>query len=208
MEIGSVMSYRAHDKLKMRLMTALTYPAPPGYNKVGYVQVKEADAMFWELLAQRSREGIRTKMAAGFFLDGEVDHVLVDPRFTMLLTPLPKPVGAPRRERSRSRRGGGKGEKAKKDKGKGKGKQDKGKQDKGKVKGKGKEGKKRGALIVPAELLPGGVAQTADGDPICFGYNTAAGCEHADDGQRCGRGWHICAFDGCHEVHPYCEHHK
>ena len=68
LEIGSVMSYKAHDKLNMMLMTALTYPAPLGYTKIGYMQIKEADAMFWELLAQRSREGIRTRVSNGCFL--------------------------------------------------------------------------------------------------------------------------------------------
>ena len=57
LEVGCVMSYSAHDKLKQRLMTSLTYAPPPGYNKVGYAQVKEADAMFWDLLAQRARGG-------------------------------------------------------------------------------------------------------------------------------------------------------
>ena len=81
----------------------------PGYDKIGYVQVKEAEAMFWDILAQRTLDGIRQKVEHGFVLDTHVDAVLSDVRFSMLLAPLPKPVGAPRRERSRSR--GRKGDK-------------------------------------------------------------------------------------------------
>ena len=76
LEVGCVMSYSAHDKLKQRLMTSLTYAPPPGYNKIGCVQVKEADAMFWEILAQRARDGIMRNVEHGFVLDTHVDAVL------------------------------------------------------------------------------------------------------------------------------------
>ena len=54
--------------------------------------------MAFELLAEATRKGIRGTTEAGTVLDSKIDAVLVDPNFTMLITPLPLAVG---RQRSR-----------------------------------------------------------------------------------------------------------
>ena len=61
--------------------------------------------MALELLAEKTRAGIKSS-AGGFVLDAHMDAVLADPRFAMLLVPMPKAVG---RDRSRSRRQRGPG---------------------------------------------------------------------------------------------------
>ena len=59
---------------------------------------------------------------------------------------------------------------------------------------------------MPRELLPNGVGMTDENDAICFGYNCRKGCAEANDNEECKRGWHICAWKGCHEAHPYYKH--
>ena len=66
-----------------------------------------------------------------------------------------------------------------------------------KGKGKGRKGK---APPMPAELR-NKWHRTANGDLLCFGYNTAKGCDQARDGERCTRGWHLCAEPKCLQTH-------
>ena len=72
-----------------------------------------------------------------------------------------------------------------KGRGKGKGKND----DKGKGKGK-RRGQKGGAAVPPAfGGLPG---TTPAGASLCYNFNLAVGCPHAQKGEQCHRGWHLC----------------
>ena len=48
-------------------MQALTYPPPPGYNKVGLQQIKEADQTFFDLLARKAQGGLKKPVEHGFF---------------------------------------------------------------------------------------------------------------------------------------------
>ena len=66
------------------------------------------------------------------------------------------------------------------------------------------EGKGRGPNM-PAELQ-GMAARTASGQNICFGYNTARGCNNADHGKACVRGLHVCCVPGCFNPHPMSKH--
>ena len=54
-------------------------------------------------------------------------------------------------------------------------------------------------------MLAGKCRQTAAGEPICFNYNLR-GCSGAAAGQRCERGWHLCAEPGFQKAHPLSEH--
>ena len=50
--------------------------------------------MFFELAGRLTRRGIQA--SAGMELDKHVDEILVDPRFTIILTPLPRGTKRPR----------------------------------------------------------------------------------------------------------------
>ena len=86
-------------------------------------------------------------------------------------------------------------------------------QKKGSGKGKGEKskGSKKGKDTkgpLPAELrIKGATAQDEDGNPICFGFNTAAGCSGAAPGGRCSKGRHVCAMFGCRKAHPMVGNH-
>ena len=45
----------------------------------------------------------------------------------------------------------------------------------------------------------GKAVKTKNGDPICFGYNLPAGCTAAATGQKCPKGFHVCAAGGCQD---------
>ena len=161
--------------------------------------------MFFDLLARKARGGLKKPVEEGFYLDKLAKEVLLDQRFTMLLNPLPRPIGRPR-SRSRSPRGRNPIKTKFADKNKGKG-DDKGK-GKGKEKSKGKgKGNTRGTVSLPKEIVQNGVGWTDTNDPICFGYNTTKGCDQAEPGMKCPRGWHVCAWKGCFAGdHTYAEH--
>lgn len=78
---------------------------------------------------------------------------------------------------------------------------------KGKSKGKdkGKKGNKSGRFDnntpMPRELW-GLESKTQNGAPICYGYNTQAGCRNATEHGGCRRGKHACAQKGCGGQHP------
>jgi hypothetical protein len=160
-------------------------------------------------------------------MDQALVAALVDPSFRLLLLPLqgsgtstPR-ADNPSRKRDRSfspeksgskkqqqrieelqrqlkaaRSGGGKGGKDKGHKGKG-----------GKDGGKGRKskGKNRSAPNMPNELR-GKAYETDAKEPLCFGFNMAAGCNKAKPGEKCERGWHLCCEHGCFGTHPILQH--
>ena len=197
MEMGLVMTFKAHRKLANRLMSAYRSKPPPGYSPVSLTQIRNADLKFWELAGQFTRRGIKTPSITPV-LDGLVDQLLTDQRFQILLNPLP---GAKSRQRSRSRSV----KRKTKNEGKG-GRGNKG----GKAKGSGKGGGRGGEYrpVVPREMLPDGVAYNDEDEPICFGFNCRRGCDLVKDGEKCKWGWHICAVKGCFDMHSLQDHGK
>ena len=194
LEIGWVMTFKGHERLTQRLMSAYRTSPPPGYSKVSLAQIKAADEMFFELAGQLTRRGIQASGPGEQpVVDAFIGEILADTRFSMLLTPLFK---GSQRDRSRSgqrrkTKSGGKGDTKKKGKGKGKSKNN-----------------DTYRTPIPHELLPHGVAYTSDDEAVCFGFNTKKGCSDAGAGEKCKRGWHVCAYGGCFKDHPYHEHGK
>ena len=70
----------------------------------------------------------------------------------------------------------------------------------GKIKGKGKGSK----TPRPKELFDMDIT-TKDGEPICFGFNLD-GCDKATPGERCHKGFHVCARKGCQKAHSQRDH--
>ena len=73
----------------------------------------------------------------------------------------------------------------------------------GNGKGKGK-GNRRGQAqrtfhVPPAvqEMEDRNYLTKCRGDPICFRFNLPGGCADAAPGQKCPRGWHVCAHRQC-----------
>lgn len=73
------------------------------------------------------------------------------------------------------------------------------------VKGGNPEGKGKGKKI-PAELR-GKWYKTAKGEPLCFGFNCASCCPNkVAPGEKCPRGWHLCAEPKCQKAHSLQQH--
>ena len=74
-------------------------------------------------------------------------------------------------------------------------------QQRGQVQDPQRKAKGKGKGVPMPKALVGGVARTADGQPICFGFNLGE-CRAAKVGERCPKGFHICTKLGCGGEHP------
>jgi len=45
----------------------------------------------------------------------------------------------------------------------------------------------------------------SNGEPLCYNFNLR-GCPNAKPGEKCGRGWHVCAEPGCGKNHSMRKH--
>ena len=162
---------------------------PQGYNRANLSQVVSCDKAAWARLATLN---ISTREAADgtFPLGIALLNLKVDPSIALHLAPLAKPVQtsapsaprpAPYQVHSPRPQAG---------------------------RGKGKSGGKGKSPPMPAELR-GKYHKTASNEPICFAFNTAAGCSHSSTvkaGDRCPRGLHVCAEPKCQQPHSLLQH--
>lgn len=82
-----------------------------------------------------------------------------------------------------------------------------------KAKARGKEKPRRHkwkGCTANAERTYWQISPTAQGDPICFAFNSSSGCSEkgVTAGQRCRRGWHVCCEPKCQLPHSLQEHPK
>jgi hypothetical protein len=180
---ANVMCYKLHDRLAEKLMNARMEEAPSGCLRLTLKQVELADKKFWTLMAEKTREGIKSG-ANGRPCDMHFDACFYSPEFLNLLQHRLAPASSlqpstkqkpdePRPKKPRSdpqpqyQKGGSKGS----------------------------------FMRVPSELLAlGRVASTTKGHRLCFDYNLKR-CKMAVKDQRCAKGLHLCAVKGCQKMH-------
>ena len=68
----------------------------------------------------------------------------------------------------------------------------------------GDRGRGRGVGPAIPKLLWGGIAETPDGQRICFGYNLGT-CSKVAPGEKCDKGTHQCTRKGCGGLHKALE---
>jgi hypothetical protein len=198
-ELAELCPYDTFSDLGKKLMKEYSKPARKGYRKVSIEQLQQADQIAYVKLAEETASGL-LKVGAVYPLQTAMKVVLADAEFQYALMQLPesKPSGSNADEVDPGRGGkkGNKGKEANQKQQKG----GKGKDGKGGKDGDGK-GKKRKT-----------VTRTRSGKPICFGYQSKAGCKKItkteDSMEVCERGVHCCWFAGCEQQHPGCEHPK
>ena len=185
-----VMTYQQHCAWETFLFESLHREVPPGYAKANLSQVVSCDKAAWARLATLNVP-VREDANGRFPLGEALLQLRLDPAIALYLAPLAKPV------QSHVAHGGNRAtpynSPAPKS-GTGKGK--------GKTAGKGK------APPMPAELR-GKYHKTAANEPICFAYNSAAGCSHSNTvkaGERCPKGMHVCAEPRCQQPHSLQQH--
>ena len=185
-QFGQVMSFDQHSLWETFLFEAIHREAPPGYLRPGLSQVLQCDRAAWSRLAS-TVNAVRRAADGTYPLGISLLALRQDPSITLYLAPLAKPTAAVPTTTIRDgpyeiySKGG-----------------------KGKGKGKGKKGK---APPMPQELR-GKFHRTAAGDPLCFAFNTAAGCSHPNvkPGERCPRGYHLCMEPKCQKAHSLVQH--
>ena len=208
LEVANVCSYLTHSLLVETFFDALLRAPIPGFSKVTMNQLRQADEEMWRRIASSCRDGLRLSLYGDRPFEKALKDNLFEPGFRYLLMPLPgrapasignggedsklkRKISQLEAENKELRKSSSSGSGDYYAKGRGKGKN----KDKGKL-------ANGGARIGAME---GKARTTAAGEPLCFNFNIK-GCPKAKPGERCDRGWHLCAEIGCQKPHPMREH--
>ena len=192
LQFAKLMSHEQHCVWETYLFESMHREAPPGYHRPSLDQILQCDRAAWSRLS--SVLGDLRQRADGTYPLGEaLLNLRQDLNIALFLMPVAKAANIPTGFGGHDQRPGPYGN----PKGSGGG-------DKGPGKGKGK-GKKR-SPPVPAELR-GKWFKTSSGEPLCYGFNCASGCSSkVPAGERCSKGWHLCAEPKCQKAHSLQQH--
>eukprot|EP00971_Amphidinium_carterae_P334525 6469855-Amphidinium_carterae.1 len=164
--------------------------------------MQSADEYLWNELAVFTRQGLTADGQRIFPCDVEVERILALPVFQLRLQPLQMSASVSSSSVGVSLVHGDErpAKMQKTSKGVGKSKQQSG---------------LSAVATKPPQSFPAELAghcwKTSSGAPLCFAYKLGK-CENKKkDGQRCSRGWHLCAFKmssghACGVAHPFCKH--
>ena len=190
-KFARLMTFEQHSTWTNFLIQAMQREPPPGYCKPSLHQVMLCDKAAFTRLAS-SMGSVRQAPDGSFPLGIKLLELRSDPTIALHLVSLARQASAQPAAQRTSPYGpsGGKP-------------QQHGATDR---KGPGK-GKKGEAPPMPAELK-NKWHRTASGDPLCFAFNTSRGCDQARDGERCSKGWHLCAEPKCLQPHALPSHPK
>ena len=211
LDLAGVVKFETHELWADMVLDVYQTDPPPGYSKVTMDMLHTADRELWNQAARVCRTGVRRTVGGILPFDEALRKCMYDAPVRMLMVPLPS-IGkqgstSDGQETNRLKRRAEQLEaevrRLKETKGKG------GKN--GGKEGKGKGGKDGGKKIQRSRgALPDGLkgcnARDAQGNPLCFDFNLPQGCEQAQPGNRCPRGWHKCAAKGCGKIHSYQAH--
>lgn len=211
MDISGLCTYEAASLWTEALKAAYLAPPPPGYRRVSWAQLRNADKKLWQLASSECKSGCKAKPGeTQTQFEVAFRNAIFAPEVRHLLNPLPdgggSAVSAPagpdqsatiRRLESRLKTAEDqlRGQKRRQ--------QDQGGRTSGRdSKGGGKSGRdsKGGGKGLMKQYSAQGLAtRTKDNEPICFGFNLQEGCSKAQPGQRCPRGLHVCGSSQCQD---------
>ena len=209
-DIAGLLPFEAMDSWHETLKGHFLLAPPPGYRKVSWSQLRNADEALWRKVAARCEAGTKARPGeAKTRFEVAWQELCLDQDIRVHLQFLPLTGAASvaagssndvtkELQRLRNRLQNAEQQlQGQKRKAEYKNQND----DKGKDKNKhgrrgGKNGSGKGAA--PRELA-GFTNKTPDGRNICFAYNLN-GCPHAQGGQTCNRGLHVCPR--CFGTHP------
>ena len=183
-KFARLMDYEQHNRWVSFLFTAAQRDMPPGYTRPSLHQLIACDKAAFTKLGS-TMASVRARPDGTFPLGEQLLELRTDPIIVLYLAPLARakdpPLPGPPRPTPYVPNPGGKPN----------------------LKGKGK-GK---TPPMPSELR-GKWHKHSNGEPLCFGFNTARGCTHAKDGEKCNKGWHLCAEPKCLQPHSLQAHPK
>ncbi len=195
------------------LKAARLAPPPPGYRRVSWAQLRNADRKIWQLASAKCKGGCkakkgetRTQFEEAFLLAifaPEVRHLLnpLPDGGSSLSAACPRASGSAGPDQSAMMRRLEGRLKSAEDQLRG---QKRRPQEQGnRVRSDGKSAKKGGggggADPRKQFLEKGFIGRTKGGEPVCFHYNLPGGCTKAQPGQRCVRGLHVCGSPQCQD---------
>ena len=188
-KFARLMTFEQHCKWTSFLFSAMQRDAPPGYAKPSLHQVMQCDKAAFTRLGSSLR-AVRQHENGTFPLGEALLELRADPTIALHLAPLARAAssGQPRPGPYQP--------------------QATGQHQPQQQKGKGKSKTKGKTPPMPLELR-NKWHKNAAGEPLCFGYNTTKGCNSGvKDGERCTRGWHLCAEPKCLQAHSLQAHPK
>ena len=183
---ANLMEFKLMEAWNEKLMQSRLEDPSPGFSRTTMKQLELADRKLFCILAEKTREGIKTTVK-GRPLDLVFKECTESSEVLSLLQPRPGVAAAEKSKEPRSNSAEPPSKKPKREAGK---------------KGKGKGN--NGAFVrIPHDLLKlNCVAATPKNNRICFSYNLKK-CDTT--GQKCSKGLHVCAVQGCFRGHPALE---
>jgi len=219
-DMAALCSFEAMNLWSETLKASLLRCPPPGYAPISYKQLRDADQEVWRQTAAACRAGCKARSPGSkSAFESAFVSACSDFEVRLLLAPLPlgsrgfssssaasssqPPPAQPARDQTmqnlqrqvQSLQGQLEGMKRKAG-GQPDSRQPPPRKDKSK--------RQRGRFQLPDELK-GKATKTARGEPICFAYNLS-GCSGAVPGQKCSKGYHVCAEPGCGKAHCLKDH--
>ena len=195
LQFAKLMSHAQRSEWVVFLYEALHRDPPPGYSRCGLGQLIQCDKAAWSRLGSTVQQ-VRQDTTGQYPLGLALLALRSDPYIALHLAPVARAQSSggdswSRRPAPYQSSSGDKGHKGK---------------------GKGKKGSGKGAKGTPAmpKDLHGKWHRTPQGEAICFGFNTSAGCPEkgVKPGEKCRKGLHVCAEPRCQQNHPLQDHGK
>ena len=183
---SNLLDFKLMETWTEKLLQSRLEEPSPGFARTTMKQLELADRKLFCILAEKTREGIKCTIT-GRPLDAVLKECTESSEVLSLLQPRPVSVSTqPERTRETSSNAGEPPVKKLRREG---------------GKGKGKSKGNNGAFVrIPHDLLKlSCVAATPKNHRICFSYNLKK-CEV--NGQKCPKGLHVCAVQGCFRAHP------
>ena len=183
---ANLLDFKLMEAWNEKLMQSRLEDPSPGFARTTMKQLELADRKLFCILAEKTREGIKTTIK-GRPLDLVFKECTESSEVLSLLQPRPGSSATEKVKEVRSSSVEPPPKKLKRDAAK-------------KGKGKGNNGP---FVRIPHDLLKlNCVAATPKNNRICFSYNLKK-CDAT--GQKCPKGLHVCAVQGCFKGHPALE---
>ncbi len=177
-KFARLMNYEQHSRWIAFLFSATQRDLPPGYNRPSLHQLVACDRAAFTKLGS-TMASVRARADGTYPLGEQLLELRTDPLIVLHLAPLARgPKENPPTVRPTPY-----------------------------VQPGGKGNPKGKTPPMPTELR-GKWHKHSNGEPLCFGYNTSRGCNHAKDGEKCNKGWHLCAEPKCLQPHSLQAHPK
>ena len=191
LKFAKLMTFDQHSQWTNFLLQTMQREPPPGYSRPSLHQVMMCDKAAFTKLGT-TMGTVRPPNDTTFPLGTNLLALRNDPMIALHLVPLARLGGHQNQNRTGPYH---------QQQPSGRASQPSGAERKGK--GKGKKGK---TPSMPQELR-NKWHRTAQGEPLCFAYNIR-GCDGARDGEKCQKGWHLCAEPKCLQAHSLPNHGK